>query len=60
MKNSKNVNDTASDAVFVRQLDTEKAIRYVKRIARVDDATAAEAVKNAPTWYKTASASSSK
>jgi hypothetical protein len=60
MKNTKNVNDAARDAVFVRQLNTENAILYVKRIARVSDEIAAEAVKNAPTWYKTASSSSSK
>lgn len=51
----KNVNDVAANAIFVQQLDSEKAIRYVKRIARVNDEVAAEAVKNAPTWYKTAS-----
>jgi len=50
-----NVNDVASEAIFIRQMDTEKAVKFVQRKARVNEEMAMEAVKNAPTWYKTSS-----
>lgn len=48
-----NVNDVASEAIFIRQMNTEQAVKYVQRKAKVNEEMATEAVKNAPTWYKT-------
>jgi len=50
-----NVNDVASEAIFIRQMGTEQAVKYVQRKAKVNEEMAVEAVKNAPTWYKTSS-----
>ena len=42
----------ASDAIFIQQLNSKNAIRFVQRSCRVDEATAKKAVSDAAIWYK--------
>lgn len=42
----------ANEAIFHLQLDTNEAVRYVTKTARVDPKSAAQAIKEIMTGYK--------
>lgn len=46
------IQNVASDAIFIKQMDSKHAIRFVQRSCRVDEATAKQAVNDAAIWYK--------
>jgi hypothetical protein len=47
-----NPTDAATVAIFQNQMNSDRAIRYVQRVARVSERVAQEAVRNASIWYK--------
>ena len=44
--------DAAAVAIFQNQMSSDRAVRYVQRVARVSEKVALEAVRNAGIWYK--------
>lgn len=42
----------ANEAVFVLQFNTNEAVRYIQRNARVDEKTAKKAFKDATTFHR--------
>jgi len=52
MVQTMNVNEAANEAIFINQLPTPRAIKFVTSHAKVDRKKASEAISKALTGYK--------
>jgi len=50
--NDQQVQAVATEAIFVKQLNTQSAVTYIQRIANVDRKTAGEAIKSVILSYR--------